>query len=101
MKVNIESIQFSASQQLIDHIETKLAKLPQHFTNIIDIEVHLLLESKAQHIKDKTVKIKINIPNHTLNATGTDKHFEVALEEATKAIEIQLKKHKEKSQNIH
>lgn len=98
MKVQIEAIQFTASQQLIDYVQNKVSKLTQYFDRIIDTEVHLSFDSKAHPVKEKVTKIKINVPHQQLIATSAHKTFEESVDDATEAILKQLKKHKEKLQ---
>ena len=96
MKVQIQAKQFSAGQQLIDFIEKKLAKLEQFFDRIIDTEVFLSLEGGGATVKEKVVKIKVNLPGNQMIATERSKLFEEAIDLSVSSLSRQLKRHKEK-----
>ena len=96
MKVQIQAKQFSAGQHLIDFIEKKLAKLEQFFDRIIDTEVFLSLEGGGATVKEKVVKIKVNLPGNQMIATERSKLFEEAIDLSVSSLSRQLKRHKEK-----
>lgn len=96
MRIQIQAKQFAASQQLIDFIEKKLAKLEQFFDRIIGVEVFLSLDNKASQVKDKIVKIKLDLPGNQIIATERSKLFEESVDMSVSSIRRQLKRHKEK-----
>ncbi|MGB1241105.1 MAG: ribosome hibernation-promoting factor, HPF/YfiA family [Chitinophagales bacterium] len=96
MRIHIQAIQFTASDQLIEFIEKKTAKLEHFYDRIIDVEVYLTLDNKSSHIKDKVVRIKLNLPQVQLVASESNKTFEPAVDSAIDSITRQLKRYKEK-----
>ncbi len=96
MRIHIQSIQFTASEQLIAFIEKKAAKLEHFYDRITDIEVYLTLDNKSSQIKDKVVRIKVNLPRMQLVASERSKVFETAGDMAIESIKRQLKRYKEK-----
>ncbi|HRI29779.1 MAG TPA: ribosome-associated translation inhibitor RaiA [Chitinophagales bacterium] len=96
MKVTIQSVQFTAAQPLLEYTEKKVTKLGQFFDRIIDAEVYLTLENKSSHIKDKSAKVKLNLPGEQIIATASDKQFEDAVDEAVESLKKQIERYKDK-----
>ena len=96
MKVIIQSVQFTAAQPLLDYTEKKVGKLKQYFDRITDAEVYLTLGNKSSHIKDKTAKIKINLPGEQIVAAETNKVFEEAIDAAVESLKKQIERYKDK-----
>ena len=94
MRIHIQAIQFTASEQLIDFIEKKISKLEHFYDRIIDVEVYLTLDNKSSHIKDKVVRIKVNLPRVQLVASERSKLFETATDLSVDSIKRQLKRYK-------
>lgn len=95
MRVLTEAAQFKADAKLIEFIEDKLGKLDQFFDQIINAKVQLRLENSGQ-VKDKIVEVTLNVPGDQLFARSSEKSFESAIDDASKALERQLKKYKAK-----
>ncbi len=96
MRIHIQAIQFTASEQLVSFIEKKTKKLEHFYDRITDVEVYLTLDSKSSQIKDKIVRIKVNLPGRQIVATEDSKTFETATDLALDSITRQLKRYKEK-----
>lgn len=97
MKTDIQSIHFTATQQLIDFIEQKLLKVERHSTKITDAEVFLRVEH-ATNETNKLVELKLNVTGGTLFAKAHCKSFEEAVEISVHSLIRQLDKMKEKLQ---
>lgn len=96
MKVNVQSVNFSADQKLISHIQKRLDKLEQFHDRIVDGEVFLKVDNN--HTKqNKVTEIKLSIPGQDLVVRKQCRSFEEATDLSTDALKRQLKKHKEKS----
>lgn len=95
MQVITETVQFKADQKLLDYTEKRLAKLEQYFERIVEARVFLKLENAGQ-VKDKVAEVRLNVPGQTLFATGTDKTFEAAVDQAASSLRRQLARYKEK-----
>jgi putative sigma-54 modulation protein len=96
MKVNVQSVNFSADQKLITHIQRRLDKLERYYDRIVDGEVFLKVDNNHTR-QNKITEIKINIPGHDLVVKKQCKSFEEAADLSTEALRRQLKKHKEKT----
>ncbi len=96
MNIDIQTVQFTADQKLVDFIEKKAKKLEQFFDRITSIEVYLKLDNKSSQVKDKVVSVRANIPGNQLFAEETSKVFEEGVDSAMDSLKRQLKRHKEK-----
>ena len=95
LNINFETPHFTADQSLLDHITAKLSKAEHYFDNIQSADVYLKLENTGQ-VKDKIVELKLRVPGKVLLATGRDKSFEAAFDEASSGLKRQILKYKEK-----
>lgn len=101
MKLQMHSIHFDASEQLLDFVQVKMDKLETFYTKIIDGEVFLRI-GKGEHSKEnKMVELKLNLPGQTLFAKEIADSFEAATQEAVDSLRRQLKKYKEKQYAKH
>ncbi len=92
---NVHAIHFDADEKLVSLIKEKSEKLHHFNDTITSIDVYLKLESGSQHIKDKTVEIKINILKHQIFVKHTSKTFEESLKMSLESVVTKLKKEKE------
>ena len=76
MNVNIHKVHFDADAKLIEHIETKCAKINQFHDKITKVDVYLKLDNVVHTIKDKVAEIKVLIPGHELFVKHSSKSFE-------------------------
>jgi putative sigma-54 modulation protein len=95
MKIEIQSIHFSADQKLLTFVQKKVNKLEQFFDKIISSEVYLKLENIPEE-KNKIVEIKVIIPGSTLFAKEECKSFEEATDLSIEGLRKQIKKRKDK-----
>ncbi len=96
MNVNIQSVNFSADQKLIDFVSKKMEKLNTFHDRIIESDVFLKLDNVAHNIKDKIVEIKVHVPHHSFFVKSTSKSFEESFESAFDSLVNQVKKEKKK-----
>jgi len=96
MKTNIQSIGFTASEELIAFVKEKTAKLGQYFENIISSEVCLSLDKSLTN-ENKVCDIRLVIAGNDLLAKAQCKSFEEAVSTAADALVKQIEKHKAKS----
>ncbi|ANQ50090.1 ribosome-associated translation inhibitor RaiA [Flammeovirga yaeyamensis] len=97
MKLDIQSIHFTADQKLIDFIQQKVDKLETFYDRFVDGEVFLRVQKNSDNSRDnKVVEIKLRIPGDTLVAKKHGVSFEAATDEATESLRRQVKKYKEK-----
>ena len=94
MKVEIQSVHFTADQKLKDFIEKKVEKLETFYDRIIESSVILSMEHNNTQIKDKSAVIKLRIPGTVLVAKEISKSFEESTDKAVDHLRRQLKKYK-------
>ncbi len=101
MKVNlkISSVHFDADKKLLEFVQEKVNKLGQYYDKIIDGDVVLKIDNSKTG-ENKIAEIKISIPGNDLFAKKQCKTFEEATDSSVEALQIQLKKHKEKLKKV-
>ncbi|MEP5254839.1 MULTISPECIES: ribosome hibernation-promoting factor, HPF/YfiA family [Winogradskyella] len=95
MKVNTQSVNFTADTKLIDFIQKRMDKLDLFYDKIIQSDVYL----KVQNTSDKENKIfeaKVSVPGDTFVVKKQCKTFEEGADAAIASLERQIKKRKEK-----
>lgn len=95
MKVNINPIDFSVDQKLVEFIQKKMDKLDRICDKITDASVHLKLENTSAK-ENKIVEIKINVPGDKFVIKKQFKTFEEGVDSCINPIERFLEKYKEK-----
>jgi len=95
MNITIQSVRFTASEQLEQFIQQKVSKLDQFFDGIVSAEVILRLD-KSDSAENKIAEISLNIPGSELFAKKQTKTFEEAVDLSVDALRKQLIKWKEK-----
>ncbi|MEO5995553.1 MAG: ribosome-associated translation inhibitor RaiA [Chitinophagaceae bacterium] len=95
MKIDIQSRDFTAKEDLLDFITEKVEKLGRFYDEIISSEVCLALD-KSDTNDNKFCEIKLLIPGNDLFASAQRKSFEEATSEAVSALERQIEKRKTK-----
>jgi putative sigma-54 modulation protein len=95
MKINVNTVHFTADQKLINFIKDKVNKLELFYDNIVSVEVFLRLDKEHAH-DNKIAEIKIHIPGKELFAKKQCNTFEEASDQAVEALRKQVSKHKEK-----
>jgi putative sigma-54 modulation protein len=100
MQIITQSVHFTADQKLLDYIEEKLNKLEKYYDRIVDAKVLLKLENNGQ-VRDKIVDLRIRVPGNLILASGTNKSFEQAFDEALATCKRQLRKYKERLMEKH
>jgi putative sigma-54 modulation protein len=97
MKVQVQSVHFTADGKLLEFINKKLSKLDQFFDRILDAEVNLKLENTGQ-VRDKIAEVRLNVPGATIMTKEVNKTFEASIDEAVDSLKRQLIRHKERVQ---
>ncbi len=97
MKLQVHSIHFDADQKLVAYIQKMVNKLDTFYDRVVDGEVFLRLNNEGTD--NKTVEIKLNAPGAQLFAIEKSRSFEAAVDLATDALRMQLKKFKNKLRN--
>ncbi|MCU0422757.1 MAG: ribosome-associated translation inhibitor RaiA [Bacteroidia bacterium] len=95
MKVDIQSIHFTADYRLLDFITKKIEKVQTFYDGIKSADVYLRLEKDAEK-ENKTVEVKINISGNPIFAKEHSNTFEAATDLVLDKLVAQVKKHKER-----
>lgn len=95
MKVQMQSVHFTADQKLLDFIQKRLDKLETFYDRVTEGEVIMRLNNN-DGIANKTVEIKLFVPGTTLFSQEDAGSFEAAADAAAEQLKKQLIRHKEK-----
>ncbi len=95
MKVNTQSVNFSADKKLVDFIQMKLDKLDHFFDKVINADVYLKVENRSEK-ENKIFEIKLNVPGDSYVVKKECRSFEEGVDLASNSLERLLKKRKEK-----
>jgi putative sigma-54 modulation protein len=95
MITNIQSIGFTAHDELITFVNERTAKLGHYLESIISSEVCLSTD-KSDTKENKVCDIRLVIPGNDLLASAQCKSFEEATTKAADALMKQIEKHKTK-----
>jgi putative sigma-54 modulation protein len=97
MKINVQSIHFTADRKLIQFIQKKITKLQTFFGRVVRGDVFLRLNNEG--VENKTVEIRLKLPGSELFAAEKARTFEAATAQAADALRNQLKKFKTRINN--
>ncbi len=95
MKVNAQSVNFTADGKLIGFIQNRLDKLELFYDRVISSDVYLKVENTSSK-ENKIVEIKVHIPKDKYVVKKQCKSFEEAVDSACSSLERKLVKRKEK-----
>lgn len=95
MKVNVQTPNFTAKDELIEFVQNRLSKLEQFHDKIVFADVFLKVQ-KTSEKENKIVEVLLSIPGDEVMVKKEAKTFEEAIDEVVKALERQLKKRKQK-----
>jgi putative sigma-54 modulation protein len=95
MKVDIQSIHFTADYKLLDFVTKKMEKVQTFYDGIKSTDVYLRVEKDSEK-ENKTVEVKINMNGNSIFAKEQASTFEAATDLVLDKLVAQVKKHKEK-----
>ncbi|GAB2949708.1 hypothetical protein GCM10027048_13510 [Hymenobacter coalescens] len=95
MKVQMQSVHFTADQKLLDFIQKRLDKLETFYDRVTEGEVIMRLNNN-DGVNNKTVEIKLFVPGTSLFSQESAGSFEAAADAAAEQLKKQLIRHKEK-----
>ena len=95
MKVNVQTPNFAAKDELLVFVGKKLSKLEQFYDKIVFADVFLKVQ-KTSEKENKVVEVLLSIPGDDLMVKKEAKTFEEATDDVVKSLERQLKKRKQK-----
>ncbi|MFZ9004660.1 MAG: ribosome hibernation-promoting factor, HPF/YfiA family [Robiginitalea sp.] len=95
MKVNTQSVNFSADGNLIDFVEKRMNKLDLFYDRITGADVYLkVINTNAKD--NKTAEVKLHVPKEVFIVKKRCKTFEEAVDSACGSLERKLAKKKKK-----
>ena len=95
MKVNTQSVNFTADKKLLDFIQRRMDKLDQFFDKVICADVYLKVENTSEK-ENKTFEVKLSVPGDEFVVKKQGKSFEEGADSAAQSLERLLKKRKDK-----
>ena len=95
METRIQSVHFDATQQLLEFVEKKVAKLEKLCEGATELDVNMKL-IKPETAMNKEVALRLSTANGELFAAKTSDTFEDALLGAIDAIKVQIEKNRNK-----
>lgn len=95
METRIQSVHFDATQQLLEFVEKKVAKLEKLCEGATALDVNMKL-IKPETVMNKEVALRLSTGNGELFAAKTSDTFEDALLGAIDAIKVQIEKTRNK-----
>lgn len=97
MKWDIQTVDFKATDELLQFTEEKVSGLHKYYDQIVGAEVYLkLIQDEAK--QNKKAEIKLNIPGNDLFAESHEASFEKAVNESIDKLKGQIRKLKTKLQ---
>jgi putative sigma-54 modulation protein len=96
MNLHLTGHHLEVTPALREYIETKLAKLSNHFDHMIDVKVTLSVEKLVQKIE-----ATIHVPGADLHAESGDADMYSAIDLLADKLDRQVLKHKEKHADHH
>lgn len=95
MKINLQSLKFTAKQHLVDFVNDKVSKLERFDDKIISAEVTLYMQD-GKHVDNKACDIRLVVPGNDLIVKRNAATFQEAVLTGTEILQNQLTRRKEK-----
>ena len=95
MKVNTQTVNFTADQKLIDFIQKRMDKLELFYDKVIQADVYLKVENTSDK-ENKIFEARVEVPGDTFVVKKQCRSFEEGADTAAASLERQLKKRKQK-----
>ena len=95
MKVNVQSVNFTVDQKLVNHIQAKLEKVGSHFNKVVHADVYLKLENTSSK-ENKISEIILSIPGNEIVCKKKGRKFEIGVDQCVNSLHRQLQKRKRK-----
>lgn len=97
MKVNLQAVNFSAKEELVNFVEEKLNKLDSIYDQIVAADVYLKLDNSNSK-DNKLVDIKLQVPGDDIVVSKNGQSFEEGINLALDTLKRLIIKKKEKDQ---
>lgn len=101
MNVNIQSVNFTVDQKLVDFIQKRLDKLENYYDRVVSADVYLKVENTSEK-ENKIVEVKVHVPGDEFMVKKQCKSFEEGVDTAADSLErVLLKKRKNESSYLN
>jgi putative sigma-54 modulation protein len=95
MKISIQSIDFTARQELLDLVNDKLSKIERFSDRVQEAKVVLRVE-KSESRENKIFEVKLIIPGNDIFVKKNAETFEDGLQKVIDVLQREIKDWKEK-----
>ena len=95
MKVNIQSVKFDASKQLIEFVEKKMSRLERFESASTGVDVVLKLDKDSEK-GNKVALVTLHVPGNDILTEQRAHTFEVAVDLALDVVKRQIEKRRDK-----
>ena len=95
MKVNIQSVKFDASKQLIEFVEKKMSRLERFKDASTGVDVVLKLDKDSEK-GNKVALVTLHVPGNDILTEQRARTFEEAVDLALDVIKRQIEKRRDK-----
>ncbi|SFW73133.1 putative sigma-54 modulation protein [Sinomicrobium oceani] len=95
MRVNMQSVNFTADGKLVDFIQKRMDKLDNFYDRVVSSDVYLKVENTSVK-ENKVVEVKVHVPGDEFMVKKQCKTFEEGIDSAAGSLERVLLKRKEK-----
>lgn len=99
MKWDIQTVGFSATEELVNYTKNKIEGLQKFYDQIVGAEVYLKLVQDDKN-NTKVADIKLNIPGNDLMGSSTTEGFEKSVNESVDKLKGQIRKLKTKQKTF-
>ena len=96
MNLTTTARHFETDSQLMEHIEERVLRLKRYFDQILNVDVIIAVE-KFRHLAE----INVHVNGHNFNAKEESGDMMTSIDKATKSLERQIKKFKERLKVSH
>ena len=94
MKVNIQSVKFDASKQLIEFVEKKMSRLERFEDSSTGVDVVLKLDKDSEK-GNKVALVTLHVPGNDILTEQRARTFEEAVDLALDVIKRQIEKRRD------
>lgn len=100
MNVNIQSVNFTVDQKLVDFIQKRLDKLENYYDRVVSADVYLKVENTSEK-ENKIVEVKVHVPGDEFMVKKQCKSFEEGVDTAAEFIRACTLKEKRKNESSY
>lgn len=100
MNINFQYHNVTASDRLEIYASQKLDKLFNRYDFVVNADVYFKSQNTSTVDKGKICKVRLGTPGQTLFTEASNANFEASVNEATRELETQLRKRKDKFTSV-